>query len=79
MPQDIFLFSDTVANNIAFGLDKQPGRDDIQQAATNAAIHGEILTLENGYDTMVGERGVTLSGGQKQRISIARALIKIPR
>ncbi|HNP24972.1 MAG TPA: ABC transporter ATP-binding protein [Panacibacter sp.] len=78
VPQDIFLFSDTVANNIAFGLDKQPGRDDIQQAATNAAIHGEILTLENGYDTMVGERGVTLSGGQKQRISIARALIKDP-
>lgn len=78
VPQDIFLFSDTVANNIAFGLDKQPGQTYIQQAAVNAAIHNEILTLENGYETMVGERGVTLSGGQKQRISIARALIKDP-
>lgn len=78
VPQDIFLFSDTVANNIAFGLEKQPAQTYIQQAAVNAAIHNEILNLENGYETMVGERGVTLSGGQKQRISIARALIKDP-
>jgi ATP-binding cassette subfamily B protein len=78
VPQDVFLFSDTVEDNISFGLNKEPSKDEIITSAKNAAIHNEILTLQNGYETMVGERGVTLSGGQKQRISIARALIKKP-
>lgn len=78
VPQDIFLFSDTVSSNIAFGLQAEPSHELIEQSAVNAAIHHEILTLDHGYQTMVGERGVTLSGGQKQRISIARALIKDP-
>ena len=78
VPQDVFLFSDTVANNISFGLNKEPAREEVIKAARNAAIHNEIESLQHGYETMVGERGVTLSGGQKQRISIARALIKEP-
>lgn len=78
VPQDVFLFSDNISNNIRFGL---PGNDnhDIQQVekvAKYASINNEILALPQGYETMVGERGVTLSGGQKQRISIARALMK---
>ncbi|HXL54858.1 MAG TPA: ABC transporter ATP-binding protein, partial [Chitinophagaceae bacterium] len=76
--QDVFLFSDTVEHNISFGLNEEPSREKIITAAKNAAIHNEIQTLQNSYETMVGERGVTLSGGQKQRISIARALIKEP-
>jgi ATP-binding cassette subfamily B multidrug efflux pump len=73
VPQDVFLFSDTVANNIRFG---EPGLDDpaVRQAARQAAIDEEIDAFPNGFDTLVGERGVNLSGGQKQRISIARAL-----
>jgi len=78
VPQDVFLFSDTVSRNIAFGLTKEPTEEEIMHAAKNAAIHNEINNLQHGYATMVGERGVTLSGGQKQRISIARALIKNP-
>lgn len=78
VPQDVFLFSDTVSRNIAFGLDKEPSETVIIKAAQDAAIHNEINGLQQGYATMVGERGVTLSGGQKQRISIARALIKDP-
>ena len=77
VPQDVFLFSDTVANNISFGV----GEVDQKQAeiyAAHAAIHNEISGLPEGYQTMMGERGVTLSGGQKQRISIARAFIKNP-
>jgi ATP-binding cassette subfamily B multidrug efflux pump len=77
VPQDVFLFSDTVANNIAFGLEK-PGMDAIERAARQACVHGEIMRFPEKYETMIGERGVTLSGGQKQRISIARALIKQP-
>jgi ATP-binding cassette subfamily B protein len=76
--QDVFLFSDTVANNIRFGVAEQTTIDQVQTAAKHASIHEEILGFEHGYDTMIGERGVTLSGGQKQRISIARALIKDP-
>lgn len=76
VPQDVFLFSDTVANNISFGLEGGADKDKLEHATKLASIHKEILSLENGYETMVGERGVTLSGGQKQRISIARALIK---
>ncbi len=78
VPQDVFLFSDTVYNNIAFGLKESPTVQQVENAAKLAGIHSEILSLDNGYQTRVGERGVTLSGGQKQRISIARALIKKP-
>lgn len=78
VPQDVFLFSDTVYNNIAFGLKESPTVQQVENAAKLAGIHNEILSLDNGYQTRVGERGVTLSGGQKQRISIARALIKKP-
>ena len=77
VPQDIFLFSDTVAGNIGFGLDSST-RESVEMAATMAGVHKDILGFTQQYDTMIGERGVTLSGGQKQRISIARALIKQP-
>jgi ATP-binding cassette, subfamily B, multidrug efflux pump len=76
--QDVFLFSDTVANNIRFGVSEHTTMERVQEAAKSASIHEEIMGFENGYETMIGERGVTLSGGQKQRISIARALIKEP-
>lgn len=77
VPQDHFLFSATIAENIAFG---RPGAtmDEVVQAAKLACIHDDILHFEEGYKTVVGERGVTLSGGQKQRISIARALLMNP-
>ncbi|MES2431347.1 MAG: ABC transporter ATP-binding protein [Bacteroidota bacterium] len=75
VPQDVFLFSETVNNNIRFGMNIATG-EDIKQAAKQANIHKEITDFAEGYETMVGERGVTLSGGQKQRISIARAMIK---
>ncbi len=78
VPQDVFLFSDTVANNISFGLDHIAGTDQVAQAARQASVEKEIHHFAKGYDTLVGERGVTLSGGQKQRISIARSLIKDP-
>jgi ATP-binding cassette subfamily B protein len=76
VPQDVFLFSDTVANNIRFGTNERPGDTDVKKYAAYAAIDNEINGLDKGYATMVGERGVTLSGGQKQRVSIARALLK---
>ncbi len=76
--QDVFLFSDTVTNNISFGLAKTAKKELVEQAAIFSSVHKEILGFSEGYDTMIGERGVTLSGGQKQRISIARALIKEP-
>ncbi len=78
VPQDIFLFSETVRNNIRFGLDDATD-EEVIVAAKQASIHNEIEKFANGYNTMIGERGVTLSGGQKQRISIARALIKDPK
>ncbi len=77
VPQDIFLFSDTIANNIAMGK-PDASREDIVQAAKYAAVYDEIIGFEHGFDTMVGERGVTLSGGQKQRVAIARALLTNP-
>jgi len=76
--QDVFLFSDTVSNNISFGLSETASKEKIEKAAQFSNVHNEILSFEKGYETMIGERGVTLSGGQKQRISIARALIKDP-
>ncbi len=75
VPQDVFLFSDTIANNIAFGADVED-RHAVEQAAAMASVAGDIAGLTQGYDTVVGERGVMLSGGQKQRISIARALVR---
>jgi ATP-binding cassette subfamily B multidrug efflux pump len=78
IPQDVFLFSDTVANNISFGLNENFDQEQVRKAAQQASVENEIFHFAKGYDTMVGERGVTLSGGQKQRISIARGLIKQP-
>jgi len=78
VPQDFFLFSDSVKNNISFGVEKAD-METIKKAAVQASIHHEIEKFEKGYETLIGERGVTLSGGQKQRISIARALIKQPK
>jgi len=78
VPQDVFLFSDTVANNIAFGkLDA--GDDEIERAASEADLLANVEDFPEGFETYVGERGITLSGGQKQRTSIARALIRNPR
>ena len=75
VPQDNFLFSDTIAANIGFAVDNVT-QEQIEQYAKLADVHGNIVDFTNGYDTILGERGVTLSGGQKQRVSIARALIK---
>jgi len=77
VPQDAFLFSDSIKNNIKFG--KADATDeDIIEAAKNANVHKNIVEFSKGYDTILGERGITLSGGQKQRVSIARAIIKQP-
>lgn len=75
VPQDNFLFSDTIENNIAFGVEEFE-RNDVLDAAKLADVDGNIREFTEGYDTVLGERGVTVSGGQKQRISIARALMK---
>ena len=75
VPQDNFLFSDTIENNISFGVDKLD-RAAVTAAAKRADIHSNIQEFSQGYGTILGERGVTVSGGQKQRISIARALMK---
>jgi len=77
VPQDNFLFSDTISNNIDFGV-RTENREKIIEAATTASVHENIVEFKHGYETFVGERGVSLSGGQKQRISIARALLKDP-
>jgi ATP-binding cassette subfamily B multidrug efflux pump len=78
VPQEVFLFSNTIQQNISFGLNEEASINKIEEAAKFASIHQEIMQMEKGYATVIGERGVTLSGGQKQRISIARALIKQP-
>ena len=75
VPQDNFLFSDTIAHNIAFGVD-EASPEDIERAARLADVRDNIVDFKDGYETVLGERGVTVSGGQKQRISIARALLK---
>jgi ATP-binding cassette, subfamily B, multidrug efflux pump len=75
VPQDVFLFSDSIKNNISFGLGNKE-QVDIEKYAGLAAVHDNIMQLDQKYETVVGERGLMLSGGQKQRISIARALIK---
>lgn len=77
VPQSVFLFSDTIARNVAFGLDEldMPA---VEQACKDAVVYDNIVGFEEGFDTHIGERGITLSGGQKQRLSIARALVKEP-
>jgi ATP-binding cassette, subfamily B, multidrug efflux pump len=78
VPQDVFLFSDTIAENIAFGL-KELGIEGIEKAAKDADLLENIERFPNGFETRVGERGITLSGGQKQRVSIARAIAREPK
>ncbi|HNU56690.1 MAG TPA: ABC transporter ATP-binding protein, partial [Flavobacteriales bacterium] len=80
VPQEVLLFSDSIRNNIAFGLvdGMDAPEERIQQAARKARVHEDIMSFPKGYETMVGERGITLSGGQKQRVSIARAIIAEP-
>jgi ATP-binding cassette subfamily B protein len=78
VPQDPFLFSESIGNNIKFGNEKAT-EEEIIKAAKNAVVHENIIEFPNGYQTILGERGVTLSGGQKQRVSIARAIIKNPK
>ncbi|MFM7218277.1 MAG: ABC transporter ATP-binding protein [Bacteroidota bacterium] len=84
VPQDVFLFSDTISNNISFGLSSETASEQdlkrtIADAAEAAVIADNIREFPDGFETMLGERGITLSGGQKQRVSIARALIRNPR
>lgn len=78
VPQDVFLFSDTIANNIAFGLDETE-MDVVEKAAKDADVFDNIVEFPQGFQTRLGERGITLSGGQKQRVSIARAIAKEPK
>jgi ATP-binding cassette subfamily B multidrug efflux pump len=78
VPQDTFLFSDTIRGNIAFGV-SEAAEEHVYEAAEIAGISGEIQSFPHGFDTMVGERGITLSGGQKQRTSIARAILRQPK
>jgi ATP-binding cassette subfamily B protein len=80
VPQEVFLFSDTIANNISFstGGHGDEMRKKVEASAKDAAIYDNIMEFKDGFDTYVGERGVTLSGGQKQRVSIARAMLKAP-
>lgn len=78
VPQEVFLFSDTIGNNIQFGLPEDTPFEDIENAAKFAHVHHNITDFDDQYDTILGERGINLSGGQKQRISLARAVIKKP-
>ena len=77
VPQDAFLFSDSIKNNIKFGKEDATF-EEIETATKNAMVHDNIISFKNQYETILGERGITLSGGQKQRVSIARAIIKNP-
>jgi len=78
VPQDVFLFSDSIENNIRFGSD-DISRDQVHQAAKDADLYDNIMDFPEGFETMLGERGITLSGGQKQRTSIARAVVRNPK
>lgn len=78
VPQDAFLFSDTILNNIKFGK-QDATEEEVIAMAKKAAVHNNIINFHSGYQTVLGERGITLSGGQKQRVSIARAIIKDPK
>jgi len=78
VPQDVFLFSDTIFNNIGFGI-KSPDEAKVIQAAKDADVYENIVRFPQGFNTRVGERGITLSGGQKQRVSIARAIVREPK
>jgi len=77
--QEPFLFSRTIKENISYGLGREVTQEEIERAAKAAAVHDVIMTFPDGYNTLVGEKGVTLSGGQKQRVTIARTLLKNPR
>lgn len=78
VPQDNFLFSESLKENIAFSFEKDYDINEIYEAAKKSGVYDDIMDFKDGFDTVIGERGVTLSGGQKQRVSIARALIKNP-
>ena len=78
VPQDVFLFSDSIRNNVKFGADEMTEAQ-IIQAAKDADLYDNVIDFPEGFDTVLGERGVTLSGGQKQRLSIARAIAREPR
>jgi len=78
VPQDAFLFSDSILNNIKFGKE-DASEEEVMEAAKKASVHKNIIGFKKGYETILGERGITLSGGQKQRVSIARAIIKNPK
>jgi ATP-binding cassette subfamily B multidrug efflux pump len=78
VPQDAFLFSDSIKNNIKFGKENATD-EEVYQAAKKAVVHDNIINFSMKYETVLGERGITLSGGQKQRVSIARAIIKDPK
>jgi ATP-binding cassette subfamily B multidrug efflux pump len=77
VPQDAFLFSDSIRNNIKFGKENATDKE-VESAAKSAVVHDNIIGFKKQYETVLGERGITLSGGQKQRVSIARAIIKNP-
>lgn len=79
VPQDNFLFSESIAENIAFAFDDEIDQKYIEDAAKMSGVYNDVTSFKKGFDTILGERGVTLSGGQKQRVSIARALIKNPK
>jgi ATP-binding cassette subfamily B protein len=80
IPQEVFLFSDTIANNIKFGsLDPNVSLELVKESTKKSHVHHNIMDFPNGFDTLLGERGVNLSGGQKQRVSIARALLRNPK
>jgi len=77
--QEPFLFSRSIRENISYGVGRAVTQEEVEQAAKAAAVHDVIMTFPDGYNTLVGEKGVTLSGGQKQRVTIARTLLKNPR
>ena len=78
VPQEVFLFSDTIRNNITFSTNQTYTEEEIIQAAKDSGVYDNIIAFPDGFDTVIGERGITLSGGQKQRVSIARAIISKP-